>query len=141
MSYQRGAQLPPEDEVRELYRRLTEGWNAGDAEARARPIAADGLVIGYDGSQMLGREEVASQLGEIFASHRPATYVAKVRSVRANSLRPSSPRNWRARASRCRGAPPPLRLQLLDQTGSLGANFSHNGASWKSRCRCSSAAD
>ena len=74
--------MPPEDEIRELYRRLIEGWNAGDAEAMARPIAADGLVIGYDGSQMVGHEAVASQLGEIFASHETGTYVAKVRSVR-----------------------------------------------------------
>lgn len=47
----------------------------------AAPIAADGLVIGYDGSQMFGREEVASQLGRIFADHSTAAYVAKVRSV------------------------------------------------------------
>jgi uncharacterized protein (TIGR02246 family) len=71
-----------EREVSELYRRLIEGWNANDAEAMAAAIAADGLVIGYDGSQMFGREEVASQVGQIFADHKTATYVAKVRSVK-----------------------------------------------------------
>jgi uncharacterized protein (TIGR02246 family) len=78
----RGEQMPIEAEVSELYRRLIEGWNANDAEAMAGPIAADGLVIGYDGSQMFGREEIASQLGQIFADHKTATYVAKVRSVK-----------------------------------------------------------
>jgi len=70
------------DEVSELYSRLIDGWNANDAETMASPIAADGLVIGYDGSQMFGREEVASQLGQIFADHKTAAYVAKIRSVK-----------------------------------------------------------
>ena len=71
-----------EDEIRELYARLIDGWNANDAAAMAAALANDALVIGYDGSQMLGREEVASQLGQVFADHRTATYVTKVRSVK-----------------------------------------------------------
>jgi uncharacterized protein (TIGR02246 family) len=74
--------MPIQDEASELYRRLIEGWNANDAEAMAAPIAADGLVIGYDGSPMSGRDEAATQLGQIFADHKTATYVAKVRSVK-----------------------------------------------------------
>src|SRR5690242_5987846 len=74
--------MPFKHEVSELYRRLIEGWNAYDAEAMAAAIAADGLVIGYDGSQMFGREEDANQVGQIFADHKTATYVAKVRSVK-----------------------------------------------------------
>jgi uncharacterized protein (TIGR02246 family) len=71
-----------EDEVKDLYRRLIDGWNANDAVAVAAPLASDALVIGFDGSQMYGREAVASQLGQVFADHRTATYVAKVRSVK-----------------------------------------------------------
>lgn len=71
-----------EDEIRALYVRLIDGWNANDAVAMAAPLANDALMIGYDGSQMRGRDEVASQLGQIFADHRTATYVAKVRSVK-----------------------------------------------------------
>lgn len=74
--------MSPEDEVTELYHRLIGGWNANDAEGMAAPIALDGLVIGYDGSQMFGREDVASQLGQIFADHKTATYLAKVRLVK-----------------------------------------------------------
>ena len=73
--------MSTEDVVTSLHRRLIDGWNAGDADAMAAPVAVDGLVIGFDGSQMLGRDEVAAQLGEIFADHRTATYVTKVRSV------------------------------------------------------------
>ena len=72
-----------DDELRSLYSRLIEGWNAADAEAMADVIARDGLVIGFDGSQMLGREQVAAELGGIFADHETASYVAKVRSVTA----------------------------------------------------------
>jgi uncharacterized protein (TIGR02246 family) len=47
----------------------------------AEPLAADALVIGFDGSQMVGRSEAETELARIFADHRTATYVTKVRSV------------------------------------------------------------
>jgi uncharacterized protein (TIGR02246 family) len=47
----------------------------------AAAVATDGLVIGFDGSQMRGRHEVAAELGGIFADHESATYVIKVRSI------------------------------------------------------------
>jgi uncharacterized protein (TIGR02246 family) len=70
-----------EDAVGSLYRQLIEGWNAGDAAAMAAPIAPDGLVIGFDGSQMAGRDAIEAELRRVFADHRTATYVTKVRSV------------------------------------------------------------
>jgi uncharacterized protein (TIGR02246 family) len=70
-----------EEAVTGLYSRLIEGWNAGDAAAMAAPIAPDGLVVGFDGSQMEGRDAVADELGRIFADHETATYLTKVRSV------------------------------------------------------------
>ena len=74
-----------EDAVASLYERLIAGWNAGDAAAMAAAIAHDGLVVGFDGSQMVGREAVATELGRIFADHDTANYVTKVRSVRSLS--------------------------------------------------------
>jgi uncharacterized protein (TIGR02246 family) len=71
-----------QETVVSLYRRLIDGWNAGDADAMAEPLAADALVIGFDGSQMHGRDEVAAELGRIFADHETADYVTRVRSVR-----------------------------------------------------------
>jgi uncharacterized protein (TIGR02246 family) len=73
-------------EVRALYQALLEGWNQRNAEAFAAPFAEEGEVIGFDGSQMSGRGEIASTLGQIFADHVTAPYVSKVRNVRL--LRP-----------------------------------------------------
>jgi hypothetical protein len=36
----------------------------------AAAVAPDGLVIGYDGSEMLGREEVQKHLAAIFRDHQ-----------------------------------------------------------------------
>src|SRR5436190_17830076 len=74
--------MSAEEAVAELYRRLIEGWNANDAGAMAAPVAEAGLFIGFDGSQMLGRDEVAAELGRIFADHETAAYVTKVRSIK-----------------------------------------------------------
>jgi uncharacterized protein (TIGR02246 family) len=64
-----------------LYRRLIDGWNAHDAEAMGAVLLTDSLVIGFDGSQMVGREQAVTELGAIFADHEVARYVTKVRSV------------------------------------------------------------
>ncbi len=68
--------------VRELYRELLNAWNAHDADRMAAVFAEDGNVIGFDGSQMNGRQEIQDQLRQIFADHVTAAYVAKVREVR-----------------------------------------------------------
>jgi uncharacterized protein (TIGR02246 family) len=71
-----------EDALTGLYARLIDGWNSADASRMAAPVAADGLVVGFDGSLMLGREQVEAELGRIFAHHETARYITKVRSVR-----------------------------------------------------------
>lgn len=64
-----------------LYRRLIDGWNAHDADEMGAALLGDSLVIGFDGSQMVGREEVVTGLSDVFADHEGARYVTKVRSV------------------------------------------------------------
>ena len=64
-----------------LYRRLIDGWNTHDADAMGSALLGDSLVIGFDGSQMVGREQAVTELGAIFADHEVARYVTKVRSV------------------------------------------------------------
>jgi uncharacterized protein (TIGR02246 family) len=64
-----------------LYRRLIDGWNASDAEAMGAALGVNSLVIGFDGSQMVGRQEFVTELSRIFADHQVARYVTKVRSV------------------------------------------------------------
>ena len=63
------------------YRRLLEAWNRRDANAFASLFAADAHVVGFDGSQMDGRDAIQSELGAIFAHHQTAAYVAKVREI------------------------------------------------------------
>jgi uncharacterized protein (TIGR02246 family) len=65
----------------ELHRRLIDGWNAHDADAMGAALSDDALVIGFDGSQMVGREQAVTELSGIFADHEVARYVTKVRSV------------------------------------------------------------
>src|SRR5215472_4753809 len=76
--------LTEQDEaaVRGLYERMLGGWNARDGEAMAAPFVEDGTVIGFDGSEMAGRAEIAAVQARIFADHPTARYVWKVRSVR-----------------------------------------------------------
>jgi uncharacterized protein (TIGR02246 family) len=69
-------------EIRTLYRQMLDVWNKRSADAFATPFAPDGEVIGFDGSLMTRRVEIASTLGQIFADHVTAPYVSKVRSVR-----------------------------------------------------------
>jgi len=65
-----------------LYTRLLEAWNRKDASGFAGQFAPDGSTVGYDGSQLDGRDAIASELERIFADHTPATYVARVRELR-----------------------------------------------------------
>ncbi len=71
------------DAVLALYGRLLDSWNRQDADAYASLFTANASVVGYDGSQMNSRSEIASELRAIFTSHATATYVARVREIRA----------------------------------------------------------
>jgi uncharacterized protein (TIGR02246 family) len=71
-----------ETEIRALYQQLLEGWNKRSADAMAEPFAEDGEVIGFDGSQLVGRADITSHLQQIFADHPTPPYVGKVRGVR-----------------------------------------------------------
>jgi uncharacterized protein (TIGR02246 family) len=69
-------------DVRDLYHRMIAGWNAGDAAAMTRDFADDGQIVGFDGSEVSGRERIASYLAGIFADHKVASFVTLVREVR-----------------------------------------------------------
>ena len=68
--------------VRSLYEELIDSWNKRDAAKMGSLFAKDGNVIGFDGSQMNGRAEIESTLGQIFKDHPTAPFVTKVREVR-----------------------------------------------------------
>jgi uncharacterized protein (TIGR02246 family) len=75
---------PAADEtaVRALYQELLEAWNDRNGEALAATFQEDGEIIGFDGSQHIGRAQIAADLGKILADHPTPTYAAKVRGVR-----------------------------------------------------------
>jgi uncharacterized protein (TIGR02246 family) len=70
-------------DITTLFRALLNAWNARDAKAFAALFASDGNVVGFDGSQMDGPDAIAATLGQIFADHPTASYVAQVREVRS----------------------------------------------------------
>jgi uncharacterized protein (TIGR02246 family) len=65
-----------------VYEALLRAWNDRDARAFATLFTKDGTAVGFDGSEMIGRSGIESQLGTIFAGHSTASYVAKVREAR-----------------------------------------------------------
>ena len=71
-----------EDGVRATYRAILAGWNAQDASAFAAPFADDGEVIGFDGSRVVGRSQIETEMAGIFADHPTGSYVGIARSVR-----------------------------------------------------------
>ena len=68
--------------VRNLYHQLLAGWNNQRAAEMAAVVAEDGVVIGFDGSQMNGRAEVQSTISQIFADHQTSAYVSKIREIK-----------------------------------------------------------
>lgn len=67
--------------VETLYRSLLTAWNEQNAPAVAALFMPESQVIGFDGSIMNGPDEVATELGRIFADHMTARYVALIRGV------------------------------------------------------------
>lgn len=73
---------PDETQILDVYHQVLDGWNHRDAEAMMEPFTEDGIVIGFDGSQYLGKADAIANLQPIFESHPTAPYVAKVREIR-----------------------------------------------------------
>jgi uncharacterized protein (TIGR02246 family) len=71
------------EEVEALYRAILGAWNQRSAARFSGCFAADGSMVGFDGSGIEGAASIAEHLGAIFADHDPARYVAVVREVRS----------------------------------------------------------
>jgi uncharacterized protein (TIGR02246 family) len=68
--------------ISSLYHKLLDEWNRRNADDYAALFANESSVVGFDGSQMNGRTEIAAEIGRIFADHVTAAYYGKVREVR-----------------------------------------------------------
>lgn len=72
-----------ETAVRTLYHRALDGWNQGDAEAFAEPMAQDVDFVPFDGVKFKGREALVRFHDPLFKTHlRGTRLVGEVTSVR-----------------------------------------------------------
>lgn len=69
-------------EVQALYENLIDAWNERDARGMATLFGEGGVQIGFDGSIVIGQEEIESHLAPIFENHPTAPYVKKVKDIR-----------------------------------------------------------
>jgi uncharacterized protein (TIGR02246 family) len=76
------SQSGDEDAIRTLYQQLLGAWNQRSRDAFAATFAEDGVSIGFDGSQNIGRTDIQSTLRQIFADHPTGRYIGKARSIR-----------------------------------------------------------
>ena len=63
------------------YARLLAAWNAQDAAGMAALFAADGALVGFDGSEAQGPRTIDQQLAPIFRDHPTERFVHVVREV------------------------------------------------------------
>lgn len=71
-----------ENEIQTLYQRLIQGWNNRSAEAMAEQFSDKGELIGFDGSQVIGRDNIIAHLHPIFAEHPTPPFICIVKDVR-----------------------------------------------------------
>jgi uncharacterized protein (TIGR02246 family) len=71
-----------EKAARALYADVLRYWNEGNAAGFAALFVRQGNIVGFDGSQVDGQDKIEAHLAQIFAHHRTAAYVGKVREVR-----------------------------------------------------------
>jgi hypothetical protein len=69
----------------DLYRALLDAWNRHDARAYAALFTDDGYVVGFDGSEMDGRDEVERSLSAIFADRN--RQIRREGQIRTNGFR------------------------------------------------------
>jgi uncharacterized protein (TIGR02246 family) len=75
-------ELSVQNEVHVLYQQLIDAWNKRSAQGMAELFLEDGEMIGFDGSQIMGREQIFSTLHSIFDNHPTAPFVSKVKAIR-----------------------------------------------------------
>ena len=73
------AKLP----IQALYQQKIDGWNAGNGNAFAAPYTEDSDYIGFDGTYLKGRQEIASFHQILFDKFLKGSHlVGKIRSIR-----------------------------------------------------------
>jgi uncharacterized protein (TIGR02246 family) len=69
--------------IRCLYQQAIDGWNASSGDAFAAPFEEDGDLVGFDGTHLKGRKEIAPFHQHLFDMFlKGSRLVGKVTSVR-----------------------------------------------------------
>jgi uncharacterized protein (TIGR02246 family) len=72
-----------ETAIRSLYFQMIDSWNRGSGDDFAAPFAEDGDLVGFDGTHLKGRQEIASFHQQLFDTCLKGSYlVGKIRNVR-----------------------------------------------------------
>ncbi|MGH8174112.1 MAG: SgcJ/EcaC family oxidoreductase [Rhodanobacteraceae bacterium] len=71
-----------ENAIRALELEIVEGWNARSAEAMTKSWSDAVRMVGFDGTEVNGRDNATRSLAKIFADHEVARYVCLVRGIR-----------------------------------------------------------
>jgi uncharacterized protein (TIGR02246 family) len=72
-----------EDLIGLLYKRVMKGWNKGIGQAFAKPFSADADLVGFDGTYLKGRAQIAAFHQKLFDTYvKGSRLVGKIRSVR-----------------------------------------------------------
>jgi uncharacterized protein (TIGR02246 family) len=65
----------------DLYHQLIDAWNHRDASKFSALFMDDSICIGFDGSEMNGKNVILLQLSKIFTDHPTARYVTIIRKT------------------------------------------------------------
>lgn len=69
--------------IRSLYEEMIDGWNKGSGQAFAAPYTDNSDFIGFDGTYMNGRQEIASFHQILFDKFlKGSRLIGKIRSIR-----------------------------------------------------------
>jgi uncharacterized protein (TIGR02246 family) len=83
---QQASKQPTEDEeaeIRTQYFQMLDGWNRGDGGLFASPFAEDGDLVGFDGTHLKGRQQIASFHQQLLETYvKGSRLVGKIRDVR-----------------------------------------------------------
>ena len=69
--------------IRSLYERMMDGWNEGSGNDFAAPFTDDADFVGFDGTHLRGRQEIALFHQQLFDKFiKGSRLVGKIRSIR-----------------------------------------------------------
>ncbi len=62
---------------------MIDGWNQDDGDSFASPFAEDGDLVGFDGTHLKGRQQIASFHQQLLDTYvKGSRLVGKIRNVR-----------------------------------------------------------